>query len=142
MCGQRNMAICLSHARTSRGLPLSHPIPCIPALHRRVLRAAAVNAACGVWGDYRFRLPNSAFFLAFAAAAESRHADQMDMPKRSMRWLEARRISSSVRSWRVCASARGGAVCLGESVRVSRTRVTCSTRCRCGWDTPLVFWLE
>ena len=91
------MAICLGHARTSRGLvPYPTRFP-VPTLHIRVLGAAAVNAACGVWGDYRFRLPNSAFFLAFPAAAESRHADQMDMPKRSMRCSEARRISSSVR---------------------------------------------
>ena len=41
---------------------------CVP--HKvRVLSAAAVKAACGVWCDYRFSLPNSAFFLAFAAAA-------------------------------------------------------------------------
>ena len=102
------MAICLSHARTSRGLPLSHPVPCIPALHIRVLGAAAVNAACGVWGDYRFRLPNSAFFLAFAAAAESRHAAQMDMPPLAAAALAAALAPACPSEQRACSQRRRG----------------------------------
>ena len=51
-------ATCLAHGNLPRprahpGLPLSHPSP-LPSHSIPVLGAAAVKAACGVWGDCRF----------------------------------------------------------------------------------------
>eukprot|EP00964_Phaeocystis_antarctica_P064902 scaffold39096_cov78-Phaeocystis_antarctica.AAC.1 len=50
--------MCLAHGnlprpRAHRELPLSHPFP-LPTHSICVLGAAAVNTACGVWGDFRF----------------------------------------------------------------------------------------
>ena len=62
------MPICLGHAHTQ-----CFPYPTLPTLpvnpqSIRVLGAAAVLVACGVWSDYTSN-PNPAFFLPFPAAA-------------------------------------------------------------------------
>ena len=59
-------------------------------------------------GRLSLRLPNSAFFLAFATAAESRHAAQMDMPPLAAAALAAALAPACPSEQRACSQRRRG----------------------------------
>ena len=71
MCAQR-MTICLPAT-----------LSCTHKQYTCARRGGGESRSCGVWGDYRFSSPTLPSSIpSFAAAAENRHAAQMDMPTR------------------------------------------------------------